>query len=108
VRIGGDQMNISFEINILVPTILALFTLSRLNLNSPRTILPAYLPQFEFRNIQTLKNVTLLYLLFRDLGGFRLKRLLSEDAERKRAVIEADVEGSSQPAVIVIEKLPFT
>jgi hypothetical protein len=37
VLISGDQMKISFEINfVLAPTILVLFTLSRLNLNSPR------------------------------------------------------------------------
>jgi hypothetical protein len=37
VSIGGDKMKISFEINVvLAPTILVLFTLSRLNLNSPR------------------------------------------------------------------------
>ncbi len=49
------------------------------------------------------------YFFFaRHLGGFRLKRLLCEDAERKRAVLEAEVEGSAHPAILVIEKLPFT
>eukprot|EP00088_Acartia_fossae_P071257 TRINITY_DN9748_c0_g1_i13.p1 TRINITY_DN9748_c0_g1~~TRINITY_DN9748_c0_g1_i13.p1 ORF type:complete len:705 (-),score=118.84 TRINITY_DN9748_c0_g1_i13:132-2192(-) len=44
----------------------------------------------------------------KSLSGVKLKKILLESADTKMAVIEAEVEGSSDPAVIVLNKLPFT
>ena len=43
-----------------------------------------------------------------NLGPLSFVRLLSEAPDRKLAVVEARVKGSSQPAVVVLEKLPFS
>ena len=43
-----------------------------------------------------------------NLGSLSFVRLLSEAPDRKMAVIEAKVKGSTEPAVVVLEKLPFS
>ena len=43
-----------------------------------------------------------------NMGRLSFVRLLSESPDRKMAVIEAKVKGSSEPAVVVLEKLPFS
>ena len=43
-----------------------------------------------------------------DLSRFSLRRILMESTDRKIVFVEAAVRDSSQPAVLIIEKLPFT
>ena len=43
-----------------------------------------------------------------NMGRLSYVRLLSESPDRKMAVIEAKVKGSLEPAVVVLEKLPFS
>ena len=42
------------------------------------------------------------------LEKFSLKRILMEDTDKKLAFVEASVRGSQDPAVLVLEKLPWT
>jgi len=42
------------------------------------------------------------------LGPFTFKRVLSESTERKVVYVEASVKDSDDPAVLIIEKLPFS
>jgi m7GpppX diphosphatase len=43
-----------------------------------------------------------------DLRRFTFERLLSDSPDRKLAVVQARVEGSTEPAVLVLEKVPFS
>jgi len=42
------------------------------------------------------------------LAGIKFKRILMDSAEKKLIFVEAEVEGSSDPAVVILDKLPFT
>lgn len=43
-----------------------------------------------------------------DLSGLKFKRILMDSAEKKQIFVEAEVEHSSDPAVVILDKLPFT
>lgn len=61
--------------------------------------------------METSENVEVCSSIHQNLpnmGPLSFVRLLSESPDRKLAVIEAKVKGSSDPAVIVLEKLPFS
>jgi len=42
------------------------------------------------------------------LSGITFKRVLTDNADKKLTVLEAEVEGSQAPAVVILDKLPFT
>lgn len=42
-----------------------------------------------------------------DLGRFQMRRILRNDASQRVVAVEAGVQGSAQPAVLLLEKLPF-
>ena len=43
-----------------------------------------------------------------DLSRFKITRVLMEDPKRKVMAVEATFEGSSKPAILTMEKIPFT
>jgi len=49
-----------------------------------------------------------IHLTTNDLNRFHFTRVLCEDTDRKVITVEARVSGSSQPAILTLEKLPFT
>ena len=49
-----------------------------------------------------------IHLTTTDLARFTFIRVLSEDTDRKVVTVEASVEGSTKPAILTMEKLPFT
>jgi len=49
-----------------------------------------------------------IHLTTADLTRFTFTRVLSEDTDRKVVTVEASVTGSTKPAILTMEKLPFT
>ena len=69
------------------------------------------LPESFGPRMETSENVEVCSSIHQNLpnmGPLSFVRLLSESPDRKLAVIEAKVKGSSDPAVVVLEKLPFS
>jgi len=64
-------------------------------------------PPSKVAKLETNGKVASIHDSLSNLGSFTFKRILSESTERKTVFVEASVNDSDDPAILIMEKLPF-